>query len=684
MCGIIGILDWSGEHPPDIHLLRQMLGIIRHRGPDEFGLYVDKKAGIGCARLSILDLNTGGQPIPNEDRSLWIAFNGEIYNHVELRAQLERAGHRFSTRSDTEVILHLYEDLGPACLQRLNGQFAIAIWDTRQEALFLARDRLGIRPLFYSLLPQGLIFGSEIKTLLLDPRVVARIDPYALAQAFTFWAPLAPRTIFQDILELPPGHFMQVRPGSRAISRYWSLTFPEAGSEERISEDEAAEQLRSLLSDATRLRLRADVPVGSYLSGGLDSTFIAALIRQHTPEKLCTFSIAFQEPAFDERSYQEIATAFLSTDHCRTECTNADVGQIFPQVVWHAEAPLLRASPAPMYLLSRLVHQLDIKVVLTGEGSDEFLGGYNIFKEDKVRRFWARQPESTWRPLLLRRLYPYVADLSRGGDAYLAAFFRQGLTAVDQPGYSHQIRWRNTARLRRLFCAGLRETIEEYDPVIEFLASLPGALPGWSPLPQAQYVEVATFMSPYLLSSQGDRMMAANSVEGRFPFLDHRVVEFCSRLPPQLKIRSLQEKYILKKSARGLLPPQIWQRHKQPYRAPIHPAFFARPCPGQKPLDYVEALLSPAAVQASGIFDPDAVTRLARKCQAGTRVSEGDDMALVGILSTQLLHHQFIENFPPRPTHEPHPVRIFGPVDPSHPVDTCHPVDLFRGKEQQP
>jgi asparagine synthase (glutamine-hydrolysing) len=664
MCGIVGTLDWSGTHPPDVGLLRRMLGIIRHRGPDEFGLYVDRKVGIGCARLSIVDLSTGQQPIPNEDGSLWIVFNGEIYNHPELRAELERSGHRFSTRSDTEVILHLYEDLGPECLHKLNGQFAIAIWDTCKGELFLARDRLGIRPLFYTKLDhsRGLVFGSEIKTLLLHPGVHARLDPHALAQAFTFWAPLAPRSAFQDILELPPGHYMQVRtptpthphPHTPIPLRYWGLTFPEAGAEAHISTEQAAERLRDLLSDATRLRLRADVQVGSYLSGGIDSTLIAALIRQHTPEALCTFSIAFEEPAFDERSYQEIATDFLNTDHRRTECTNADVGHVFPEVVWHAEAPLLRASPAPMYLLSRLVRQNQIKVVLTGEGADEFLGGYNIYQETKVRRFWARQPDSAWRPLLLRRLYPYVADLSRGGDAYLTAFFRPGLTEVTQPAYSHHIRWRNTARLQRLFSPGLHETLDGYDPVEEFLTVLDDALPGWSSLAQAQAIEVATFMSPYLLSSQGDRMMAANSVEGRFPFLDHRVVEFCSTLPPQLKIRGLREKFILKKSAQGILPPQVWQRRKQPYRAPIHPAFFPT---GGAQESYVETMLAPDAIQTSAIFNPQAVARLARKCQSGTRISEGDDMALVGILSTQLLHHLFVENFS-RPVQEAHPVRI--------------------------
>jgi asparagine synthase (glutamine-hydrolysing) len=627
-----------------------MLGIIRHRGPDEFGLYLGRRVGIGSARLSIIDLDTGQQPIANEDRSLWIVLNGEIYNYLELRAELERAGHRFSTRSDTEVILHLYEDLGPECLHQLNGQFAIAIWDARQGTLFLARDRLGIRPLFYARLPQGLVFGSEMKAIVLDPRIQARFDPRALAQAFTFWAPLAPRTVFEGVLELPPGHYMQVREGSLALTRYWGLTFPQAGEEATFSQAEAAEQLRALLSDATRLRLRADVTVGSYLSGGIDSTYITALIRRHTPESLRTFSIAFEESAFDERAYQEIAVAFLSTDHRRTECSNADIGRVLPEVVWHAEAPLLRASPAPMFLLSRLVHENGIKVVLTGEGADEFLGGYNIYKEDRVRRFWARQPDSELRPLLLRRLYPYVADLSRSGDAYLAAFFKRGLTEVERVGYSHQIRWRGTSRLQRFFGEEMRAAQGQYDPVDELLGRLNGTLSDWSPLGQAQYIEVTTFMSSYLLSSQGDRMMAANSVEGRFPFLDHRVVDFCGRLPPQFKIRGLREKHILKKSAEGLVPREICRRQKQPYRAPIHPAFLGQP------LDYVEALLAPEAVRAGGVFDPGAVAALLRRCASGRRVGEREDMALIGVLSTQLLHHLFMERALSAP--EADPVRI--------------------------
>jgi len=643
MCGICGTLDWSGHHPADGDLLRRMLGRLRHRGPDEFGIYLDPanpsgtSTALGSARLSIIDLNTGQQPIGNEYGTLWIVLNGEIYNYVELRAELVELGHRFTTQTDTEVVLHLYEELGPGCLERLNGQFAIAIWNSLQGDLFLARDRVGIRPLFYAELPQGLVFASEIKAILLDPRVETRLDPYGLLETFTFWAPLAPRTAFEGISELPPGHYMQVSRERHQVARYWGLSFPESGSEILISEPDAVEQLRDLLSDATRLRLRADVTVGSYLSGGLDSTFIAALIREHTPDALSTFSIAFENEAFDERSYQEIATAFLGTDHVRTTCADDEVGDVLPQVVWHTEVPILRTSPAPMYLLSKLVRNQGIKVVLTGEGSDEFLGGYNIYKEDKVRRFWARDPESQLRPLLLRRLYPYIADLSRGGDAYLAAFFGRGLAEVDRPGYSHRLRWEGAKRLRRFLSPDVTGAVDGYDPDAAYLESLDGSIRHLSPLAQAQFLEISTFMSPYLLSSQGDRMMAANSVEGRFPFLDHRVIEFANQLSPSLKLKGLREKHILKESAAGSLPHEIVERHKQPYRAPIHQGLVGRS------LDYVEALLSPEAIRAAGLFSEKPIATLVRRCRAGGRVGEFEDMALVGVLSTQLLHSQYID-----------------------------------------
>ncbi|MDY6874849.1 MAG: asparagine synthase (glutamine-hydrolyzing) [Chloroflexota bacterium] len=690
MCGIVGMFNLAERHCIDVGLLKRMLGIICHRGPDEFGIYKDGMIGMGSARLSIIDLSSGQQPICNEDETVWIVFNGEIFNYIELRAGLERQGHRFTTNSDTEVIVHLYEEYGPRCLEHLNGQFAIALWDKRSGELLLARDRVGIRPLFYTMADGALIFGSEIKAILLAPHVEARIDPLSLAQVFTFWAPLTPRTIFRDIFEVPPGHFLQVKAGARPlITRYWSPAFPEdsspSPSSKRGREEEYyyVERLRELLIDATRLRLRADVPVGAYLSGGLDSSTITALIRNYTTNYLKTFSIAFGDREFDEREYQERMVAFLGTDHRRVECANTDVGQVFPEVIWHTEVPILRTSPAPMYFLSRLVHENDIKVVLTGEGADEFLGGYNIYKEAKVRRFWAKVPDSQLRPLLLRRLYPYVPALSDAGTRYLQAFFRRGLTAVDEIGYSHHLRWQNTARLKRFFSADLKSALTGYDPIAELERGLDGAFTRWSPLAQAQYLEISIFMSEYLLSSQGDRMLAANSVEGRFPFLDHRVIEFCNQIPPYLKLRGLQEKYILKKSMEGLLPAEVCSRPKRPYRAPISPGFFPSAASGQAPSaasgqapsaasgqapsaasgqapstgprdsdpgppPYVEDLLSPDQIGDSGYFDPTAVSRLVGKCRQGASLGENDSMALAGILSLELVHHLFVKNFPDR------------------------------------
>ena len=664
MCGIVGIYNLTQPHPIDQSLLERMLGLIRHRGPDEFGIYRDARIGLGSARLSIIDLNTGSQPIANEDKTVWIVFNGEIFNYMELRPELVAQGHRFTTTSDTEVIVHLYEEYGPRCVHHLNGQFAFAIWDRRPETggtLFMARDRVGIRPLFYTIADGILIFGSEIKAILAHPAVSARLDLISLAQVFTFWTTLPPRTIFEGVVEVPPGHTLTVRDGQISVECYWDLSFPPDGqdSDALLSDDEYAEGLRDLLVDATQIRLRADVPVGAYLSGGLDSSTITALIRHHTNNYLKTFSIVFADPAFDEREHQDRMVEFLGTDHRRVECTDADVGRVFPDVIWHTEWPILRTSPAPMFLLSQLVQQNDIKVVLTGEGADEFLGGYNIFKEAKLRRFWARDPESAMRPMLLKRLYPYVQGLGKR-SSYLEAFFRKGLTETDRLDYSHAIRWANTASLRRFFAPEVQAALDGYDPVAEAVAELQWhpAFKQWAPLAQAQYIEISIFMSEYLLSSQGDRMLAAHSVEGRFPFLDHRVIEFAGRIPPRLKIHGLNEKYVLKRAMRGILPDSICTRPKRPYRAPIQRCFLSQP-----PLAYVQELLSPEAIRAAGYFHPLAVARLVKKAQGAHPLGERDNMALVGILSTQLLHHQFVEDFPGRPIPSIAPLKLcLGPT----------------------
>lgn len=642
MCGITGIVRHQPGEIVAEGLLRQMLGMLRHRGPDQFGIYVDEQAGLGSARLSIIDLSSGQQPISNEDGTLWIVFNGEIFNYVELRPELEKRGHQFATHSDTEVILHLYEEYGPQCLSHLNGQFAIAIWDSRRQSLFLARDRVGIRPIFYTDTGNALVFGSEIKSVLAYPGVAAEIDPAALDDLFTYWSPQSPRTAFKGIYEVPPGSYMQVRSGQTTLERYWTLDFPDTttaeytASQKRSEEDYLAE-LQELLIDATQIRLRADVPVGAYLSGGLDSSTITAIIRQFTGNRLDTFSIAFSDPEFDESDYQRRMAKHLGTDHQVIYATHADIGRVFPDVIWHTETPVTRTSPAPMFLLSGLVRQHNFKVVLTGEGADEFLGGYDIFKEAKIRRFWAREPESQARQLLLQKLHPHIKDLTSGGGAYLAAFFKEGLTDLENPAYSHAIRWKTTQRARRFFAPQLSDQILHGK---RFELELPAGFSHWHPLAQAQYIEITTFMSPYLLSSQGDRPGMAHSVEGRFPFLDVRVMEFSNRLPPELKLRGLTEKYLLKKLARQWLPDEIWKRHKQPYRAPIHRSFF-----NEDTQPYVGELLSPAWINRTGFFRPDAVQQLVEKVQRGARLSETDDMALAGILSTQLVHDRFIENF---------------------------------------
>jgi asparagine synthase (glutamine-hydrolysing) len=643
MCGIAGIFQPS--YPVEIEHLQRMIGAIRHRGPDQAGFYMHFDGacgvGLGSARLSIIDLAGGQQPLCNEDGSLWIVFNGEIFNYVELRPRLESLGHQLATDSDTEIILHLYEQYGAECLHHLNGQFVFAIWDERNHSLFVARDRLGVRPLFYTAQRGALFFASEIKALFCLPGVTAQLDEVTLDQIFTFWSPVAPRTAFGDVYALPPGHWLRFGPGQEVqVERYWQLSFPTGSTSEQRALDESAAALRELLVDATCIRLRADVPVGAYLSGGLDSSTIAALIRHYADCELETFSISFEDTAFDESEFQVAMARHLGTHHHVVRCSHEEIGEVFPEVIWHTEMPLLRTSPAPMYLLSQLVHEHGFKVVLTGEGADEFLGGYDLFKEAKIRRFWARQPDSTLRPALFGRLYADIAALSQNQQAYLRHFFGKGLTRIDEWDYSHAIRWQNSARSKRFFSQGLREAIAAHE---SSSIEMPSHFGQWNPLARAQYLEITLFLSEYLLSSQGDRVAMAHSVEGRFPFLDYRVVEFCNQLPPHYKLRGLDEKYLLKRAMQELLPAEIVSRVKRPYRAPIQHSFF----PNGQALGWVSELLSPAQIAGSGYFEPTAVSNLLNKMERAGTLGETDEMALTGILSTQLLHHQYVKEFRP-------------------------------------
>jgi asparagine synthase (glutamine-hydrolysing) len=643
MCGITGCFNFDSAIPLDRPLLEKMVSVLRHRGPDSEGIYLDRQIGLGHTRLSIIDLASGQQPMCNEDGSLWVVYNGEIYNYRELREDLISQGHRFKTTSDTEVLLHLYEERGKSCVEQLNGQFAFALWDEGKQELFLARDRLGVRPLYYTLHQGRFIFGSEIKAIFQDCSIPRRIDLTALDQIFTFWFPLPPRSGFQDIWELPPGHSLTIRrKGCLQVTPYWQLTFrdqDDCRSPSSIHEQGLRDEMMNLLADAVKIRLRADVPVGAYLSGGLDSSIVAALIRREICDRLETFSIGFEEAAFDETPYQSEMVRHLGTAHHPLFCRNEHIGQNVERAVYHMEKPVLRLAPIPLLLLSRGVREAGIKVVLTGEGSDEIFGGYDIYKETKIRRFWARYPKSRLRPLLLRRLYPYLPGLKGQSFELLKGFFSPGLTDTADPFYSHRPRWRVAGSLKNLYSETTREDLRDYDAIEDLRSQLPAEFSRWDPFSQSQYLETSYLMPGYILSSQGDRVGMANAVEGRFPFLDHRVVEFSSRLPTHLKMRGLKEKYLLKRGAKELLPERILRRTKQPYRAPGLAALFA----DGKPREEIRTFLSETSLREAGLFSPASVSALLKKAGQASAVSTKDEMALVGILTTQMLWQRFIK-----------------------------------------
>lgn len=635
MCGIAGMLKLNGSQA-DRGQLDRMIATLHHRGPDASGIHISGAAGLAHARLSIIDLKSGGQPMSSVDGRLWITFNGEIFNYIELRDELLKKGHSFATRSDTEVILNAYREYGEDCVNYFNGQWAFAIWDATEEKFFLSRDRAGVRPLFYTQTPDSFLFASEVKALFACPGVPREIDPRGMDQVFTFWAPTPPQTVFRNIFQLPPGHSLSVKGSSLQTTKYWSVPYLPAGTSQNGNVGALAEELLHLLEDATRIRLRSDVPVGAYLSGGIDSTLTTALVGKVAGDRLRSFSITFSDSEFDESVYQQEASAFLGTQHSQVSCSHADIARVFPEVIRHTEQPVVRTAPVPMFLLSQLVNQSGFKVVLTGEGADEALGGYDIFKEAKIRRFWARNLESKWRPLLLKRLYPYLQDFQKQSAASLKHFFRVTADDLASPFFSHLPRWELTARLKLLFSADFRAEIGKYDAMGELEDDLPSDFGTWAHFTQAEYLEARYFLPGYLLSSQGDRMAMAHSVEGRYPFLDYRVLAFAAKLPVRAKMKVLNEKYLLKRACEGVVPASILQRRKQPYRAPDGRCFFEPGAPG-----YVEEMLSPAAIEQNGVFDAAAVTALVSKFKAGKASSVRDDMALVGVLSTQLLAAQF-------------------------------------------
>ncbi len=636
MCGVAGIIDYRGK-TNTVTAVGTMLRSFSHRGPDESGIYNSPAATIGNVRLSIIDLQTGQQPLSDLSGRYWIVFNGEIFNYIELREELEKKDVRLKTRSDTEVLINLYAMYGKRCLSMLNGQFAFAIWDKQKEELFLARDRVGIRPLFYTISNGVLYFGSEVKALLRNREVKRELDPQSLSQIYTFWTALTPGTAFKDIYELSPGHFMTFSRNGLKTERFWELNIGPNRAD--LSLPEALEQFNELFTSAVRVRLRADVEVAAYLSGGLDSSTTVAYIKDIEPGILNTFSIGFEDKDFDESKYQEEAVRYLNTNHQSITCSSKEIAETFPRVVWHSETPLTRTAPTPMLILSKLVRDNNIKVVITGEGSDEILAGYDIFREAVIRQFWAKQPGSSLRPMLLKRIYPDIPHLRNASPNILKMFFGYKLEDTGNPLYSHLLRWNNSNHIKKHFSDGIKASVNGYDPLEDLSGKLPQDFDTWSTLAKAQWLETTVFMSGYLLSSQGDRMAMANSVEGRYPFLDYRVIEFCSSLPDSLKLNGTNEKYLLKKLMTGRIPDSIVKRPKQPYRAPISSVFLAKDKP-----DYVNEMLAESMISKAGVFDAGSVTGLLEKIQKSATASEMDNMVITSVISTNLLYHQFIED----------------------------------------
>jgi asparagine synthase (glutamine-hydrolysing) len=636
MCGICGIVTTAA--PPDLQLLRRMMGRLAHRGPDGNGYYRDARAALGHTRLAIIDTQGGAQPLCNEDETLWITFNGEIFNYVELGEELRRLGHVFRTASDTEVIVHAWEQWGPDCFDRFNGQWALALWDTREQRLVLSRDRMGVRPLYYTRTPQSLVFASEVKSLFADPRVGRQFDPAGLDETLTYWSPMAPRTVFEGIEQLPPGHFAVLDRAGWRTAPYWSIDFPQRGREASQDVEENARELRDRVIEATRLRfLRSDVPVGAYLSGGIDSSVTAAVIARYTDAPLRTFSLRFSDAEFDEGQYQKQMSATLGTQHEDIVVSPADVAAVFPQVIRHAETPILRAAPAPLFLLSKLVADNGYKVVVTGEGADEVLAGYDVFREARVRLFWSRNPTSAKRSAAAELLYPWMARSPGSMPAFARSFFGRNLDPED-PALSHRPRWDSTSVLKSMLSGDIRAAIDASPPT-DVVSLMPASSRDWDPLSRGQWLEMSTLLAGYILASQGDRMLMANSVEGRFPFLDRDVVEFANGLPARHKLFGLDEKFLLKKAFSDLVPEDILSRPKQPYRAPDAASFFAGGSP-----EWLAEVTSTGAVRDAGVFDPAQVSGLLGKCvrTGGDRMSNTDNMRALAIVSTQLIHHHFI------------------------------------------
>ena len=591
MCGIAGIFNFNTDRPVDRATLEKMTGVIDYRGPDDEQFYVKGHCGLGFRRLSIVGLENGQQPMCNSDKNVHLICNGEIYNYRELREGLISQGYSFHSDSDVEVLLYLYLEYGTAFLNKLNGQFAFAIYDETKNRLFLARDQVGIAPLFYSIVDNQFIFGSEIKALLQHPDITAEADLTGLDQVLTFPGPVSPRTLFKNISSLEPGHMLVLEGGSLTNEQYWDLDYPEAGGQSTRSEEDYVEELDALLKQSVNYRMNADVPVGFYLSGGMDSSLIAALINEHDPSKARpSFSIGFNDTSIDERNFQQIMVEQVGSQHHETLFDWQQISTRLKKAIYHAECPLKETYNTCSLALSQLVQQQNIKVILTGEGADEIFGGYVGYRLDEQRN-----SDRDGDPFSLEAMMENELREEMWGDENLL---------YEKNYYEHR------EIKRALYSEELASNLDSFDCTQKPLVNR-DKLRGRSPLHQRSYLDFKLRMSDHLLADHGDRVALAHSVEARYPFLDINILEYAKRLPPEYMVKDGSEKYILRQVAKKYLPESIMQRKKFAFVAPGSPALL------KQDIEWVNDMLSYDSIKQAGYFNPDTVERLRKQYLGG-------------------------------------------------------------------
>ena len=632
MCGINGIaLSSRSQGTIDATVLERMRDVISHRGPDDKGIFIDGRVGLGHRRLSIVDVAAGHQPMPNEDGSLHITYNGEIYNHADFRPALEAGGHTYRTHCDTETILHLYEEYGESCVNHLRGMFAFAIWDQRRRELFIARDRLGVKPLYYTHTDDGsLYFGSEIKTLLEAEAVKPEVNFKALPDYLANHATSGEETLFRGVKRLLPGHTLLWRDGEIQLKRYWDVSFAKTNDEGRSDQDYIAEW-GEMFRTSVRLRLMADVPLGMFLSGGIDSSAIAAVMSGMVDEPIKTFSVAFAEREANELEYARIVARAFKTDHHEVVVSPEDFFKALPRLVWHEDEPLAHPSSVALYFVSRLASQ-KVKVVLTGEGSDELLAGYGRYRKTIFNLAFGARYESLTTAGIRKTIKAGIAVLPAGSkikQKLLRTFLTLSPT-IESIYFDNFAVFPGTMQ-NELLTPEARDRIGVGDPYAGVRAVLQQT-DATSLLDRLLYADIKTYLHELLMKQ--DQMSMATSVESRVPFLDHKLVEFTSRLPERLKLRGWTTKYILRKSMQGVLPETILSRPKMGFPVPVG-AWFR----GAYSSVVDEYVLGERAM-SRGLFNPDFVRSLVKRHQTG---GENHSERLWALVNFEMWLRQFID-----------------------------------------